>query len=99
MRSVRLTFLRFVVCSILLLAPVRGLALAAAEQGTASDTTLAPPSGLMIKQPVVKGDRRTGEYHLPGCPEYNYLSEDQVVVFPTEAEAQQAGYHKAQSCP
>jgi len=37
-------------------------------------------------------------YRLPSCPGYEAMSPASIVTFPSEAEAQQAGYRKAKHC-
>jgi deoxyribonuclease-1 len=47
----------------------------------------------------VRGNRRSGVYHLPeGCPAYNQVSPSNVVEFRTAAEAEAAGYRRAGNC-
>jgi hypothetical protein len=100
MRYATSAFSGFIVCSSLVLAPCGLPTLAAAEQGPAGDPPLAPPSGLMVSPALpIKGDRSTGVYFPPGCPEYDFLSGAVVVLFTTEEEAQRAGFHKAPNCP
>jgi methylphosphotriester-DNA--protein-cysteine methyltransferase len=54
----------------------------------------------MVKPPPpIKGERTTGVYFLPDCPQYDFLSGAVVVLFTTEEEAQRAGFHKAPNCP
>jgi endonuclease YncB( thermonuclease family) len=48
--------------------------------------------------PIV-GNRNSKIYHLPNCPSYSKVAERNRVPFKTEAEAQAAGYRKAQNCP
>jgi deoxyribonuclease-1 len=47
----------------------------------------------------VHGNKNSKVYHLPTCPEYAGMNPASRVTFPTEAEAQQAGYRKAKNCP
>jgi hypothetical protein len=46
----------------------------------------------------VRGNTRSKVYHLHGCPGYDAMSPANIVPFPSEAEAQQAGYRKAKNC-
>jgi deoxyribonuclease-1 len=46
----------------------------------------------------IKGNRKSKIYHLPGCPNYNQISDENVVWFKTEDEARAAGYRKAMNC-
>jgi hypothetical protein len=48
---------------------------------------------------VVRGNRRSKVYHLPHCPGFTAVSPANIVTFASEADAQQAGYHKAGNCP
>jgi len=47
----------------------------------------------------VHGNQNTKVYHLPGCPGYTRMRPTNIVLFATEAEAQQAGYRRAKDCP
>jgi hypothetical protein len=99
MRYATAAFSGFIVCSTLVLTPFGLPALAAAEQGPVSNSPSAAPSGLMVSPtPPIKGERSTGVYFPPGCPEYDSLNGAVVVLFSTEEEAQRAGFHKAQNC-
>ena len=67
-------------------------------EGLAAPVPAAPrsahtPAGL------IRGNRRSMIYHLPGCPNYNDLSPASVVSFGSEQEAVDAGYRKAKNCP
>lgn len=44
------------------------------------------------------GNRNSGIYHLPGCPNYDDVAERNRVYFATEAAAQAAGFRKARNC-
>ena len=46
----------------------------------------------------VHGNRHSKVYRVPGCKGYAGMNPASVVPFATEAEAQQAGYHKAKDC-
>jgi hypothetical protein len=48
---------------------------------------------------TVRGNMRSRVYHLPGCPGFGTISAANIITFPSEAEAQQAGYRKAKNCP
>jgi len=48
---------------------------------------------------VVRGNRKSRIYHLPECPDYHRVRQENAVNFATEAEAQGAGYRKAKNCP
>jgi hypothetical protein len=47
----------------------------------------------------VLGNKNSKVYHLPNCPGYTGMNPASRITFPTEAEAQQAGYRKAKNCP
>jgi phosphatidylserine/phosphatidylglycerophosphate/cardiolipin synthase-like enzyme len=47
----------------------------------------------------IHGNRKSNIYHLPGCSGYKRMSPTNRVSFASEAEAVQAGYHKAKNCP
>jgi phosphatidylserine/phosphatidylglycerophosphate/cardiolipin synthase-like enzyme len=47
----------------------------------------------------IHGNKHSKIYHLPTCPGYAGMHPASLVTFPTEAEAQQAGYRKAKNCP
>jgi hypothetical protein len=47
----------------------------------------------------VRGNKRSKVYHLPHCPGFTAVSPANSVTFASEADAQQAGYHKAGNCP
>jgi hypothetical protein len=47
----------------------------------------------------VRGNKHSKIYRLPSCPGYEAMSPANIVPFASEAEAQQAGYRKAKSCP
>jgi phosphatidylserine/phosphatidylglycerophosphate/cardiolipin synthase-like enzyme len=48
---------------------------------------------------AIHGNKNSKLYHLPTCPGYTRMTPAPLVTFPTEAEAQQAGYRKAKNCP
>lgn len=45
------------------------------------------------------GNRNSGIYHLPNCPDYSKVSERNREYFNTEADAVKAGFRKARNCP
>lgn len=45
------------------------------------------------------GNRNSGIYHLPNCPDYSKVSERNREYFDTEADAAKAGFRKARNCP
>jgi Metal binding domain of Ada len=52
----------------------------------------------MVVTPV-HGNRRSGIYHLPACPNYNSMLAENKVYFRSAAEAEKAGYRMALNCP
>jgi deoxyribonuclease-1 len=46
----------------------------------------------------VRGNRNSKIYHLPGCPHYDRISERNVILFDSEAQAVESGYRKAGNC-
>lgn len=46
-------------------------------------------------QGVIKGNRKSKIYHVPGGASYNKISQKNVVYFNSESEAQAAGYRRA----
>ena len=46
----------------------------------------------------IKGNRNSKIYHLPGCPNYNDISDKNIVWFKTHEEAKSAGYRMARNC-
>ncbi len=47
----------------------------------------------------VRGNRNSGIYHLPDCPDYHRVSPRNRVPFASEREALQQGFRKARNCP
>ena len=47
---------------------------------------------------AIIGNRRSGVYHEPGCPDYGKISERNQVPFSTAGEAEAAGYRRAGNC-
>lgn len=46
----------------------------------------------------IKGNKNSHIYHLPGCPNYNDISDHNVVWFRTHEDAKKAGYRMAKNC-
>lgn len=57
-----------------------------------------PPAPTPSTRGRIIGNRNSGIYHAPGCPNYNDVAERNRVYFNTEAEAQRAGFRKARNC-
>jgi len=47
----------------------------------------------------VRGNRHSGIYHWPGCPNYDDIAPQNRVEFPSQSAAQAAGYRAARNCP
>lgn len=45
------------------------------------------------------GNRNSGIYHLPNCPDYSRIAERNREYFDNEAAAMKAGFRKARNCP
>ena|SRR5215813_4766285 len=67
--------------------------------GTAAASPVPVHSASTPAAGAIHGNTHSKIYHLPTCPDYTKLSEKNVIVFATEAEARQAGYRKAKNCP
>jgi len=46
----------------------------------------------------IKGNKNSKIYHMKGCPNYNDISERNIVWFKTKEEAEAAGYRMAKNC-
>ena len=59
-----------------------------------------PPEAARAAAPGdVHGNKHSKVYRVPGCMGYAVMTPASVVPFATEAEAQQAGYHRAKDWP
>jgi len=47
----------------------------------------------------IRGNKKSRIYHLPNCPNYNDIAEQNIVDFKTHEEAKAAGYRMARNCP
>jgi hypothetical protein len=56
-----------------------------------------PPLASAVGSPI--GNKKSKVYHLPACPDYAKVAEQNRVPFASEAAAQKAGYKKAKNCP
>ena len=72
----------------------RGTA-ASAKAETMGQTLVATDAGIA----GVIGNKRSGIYHLPGCPGWSRVAPQNRERFATEAAAIDAGYRKAKNCP
>ena len=66
---------------------------------TRGAATSSPAAPMADATGDVHGNRNSKVYRIPGCKGYADMNPASVVSFATEAEAQQAGYHKAKACP
>ena len=67
--------------------------------GSVTRTSTNPPSSPATPAGAVRGNRNSGIYHLPECPDYEKISLRNRVSFKSEGEAQQNGFRKARNCP
>jgi len=65
----------------------------------ASVPSAGTPSATASRDGEIHGNKNSKIYHLPGCPGYAGMQQTSLVMFGSEAEAQQAGYRKAKNCP
>ena len=63
------------------------------------EPTTAPSVSSAPASPLIRGNRNSRIYHLPGCPGYTQSKPENVVTFATEQDALHAGYRKAKNCP
>jgi len=54
-----------------------------------------PSTPASTGQGIIKGNKKSRIYHLPGQKDYDNISPRNVVYFNSEAEAQAAGYRVA----
>ena len=68
--------------------------------GTISPASSSPPqTSTGASFGAVRGNRNSGIYHLPDCPDYEKISFRNRVSFRTESEAKASGFRKARNCP
>lgn len=53
----------------------------------------------IIGRGKVRANPKSKVFHLPGCPGYERLNPDTMLVFRDEQEARRAGFRKADNCP
>jgi Metal binding domain of Ada len=68
------------------------------ERQAATESSGAAPARVSGNG-AVHGNKKSKIYHLSSCPGYAGMNPASLVVFATEAEAEQAGYRKAKNCP
>ncbi len=61
--------------------------------------TMEEPQDTAPSAGVIRGNKNSKVYQLPGCPGYKQSKPENVVTFASEADARNAGYHKAKNCP
>jgi len=64
-----------------------------------SKIVLSNGSGARSSQLQIIGNKNSKIYHVPGCSSYTSVSEKNRVFFNSAAEAEQAGFRKAKTCP
>ncbi len=64
------------------------------SEPTYSDQVQTPVS----QEGPIRGNRRSGIYHWPGCPNYDDIAMHNRVPFASRAEAEQAGFRAARNC-
>jgi hypothetical protein len=62
---------------------------------TAPLLNTASPNG---PKKIIKGNRASHIYHIPGCPNYDDIKEINIIWFATVDEAKAAGYRQARNC-
>lgn len=67
--------------------------------GAMAQTLPAPSASSASSTAIIRGNKNSKIYSLPGCPRYNQSKPENVATFSTERDAQQAGYRKAKNCP
>jgi endonuclease YncB( thermonuclease family) len=75
---------------------------AAQRGGSSARRQTPPPRGpdpVESDVTLVRGNRNSGIYHLPNCPDYDRISARNQVPFRSEREALQHGFRKARNCP
>lgn len=73
-----------------------------AGSGSPITRTISPPPAsrtTLENFGAVRGNRNSGIYHLPNCPDYDKISFRNRVSFRTESEAKGNGFRKARNCP
>jgi Metal binding domain of Ada len=90
----RIAFVVFVIC----LTPLSLYMLAASVNSLVLIPRLLWQDAQMVVTPV-HGNRRSGIYHLPDCPNYNSMAAENEVDFRSPAAAKKAGYRMALNCP
>ena len=67
--------------------------------GEASSDRPTTPDVAASDNRAIVGNKRTKIYHRPDCSGAAKVSQQNRVLFTTEAEAQKGGYHVARNCP
>lgn len=66
-------------------------------QNISQNQTNQKPSETIVDLKI-KGNKNSRIYHLPGCPNYNDISERHVIWFKTHEEAKARGFRMARNC-
>lgn len=69
------------------------------SSGAGSSPESPRPSAPSSSGGRVIGNRNSGIYHLPECPDYHKISERNRSYFSSEELARQNGFRKARNCP
>jgi endonuclease YncB( thermonuclease family) len=64
----------------------------------ASSTAASAPAAVSPTADAIIGNRRSKVYHWSGCPDYDKVSAQNRVTFPSREAADQAGYRPAGNC-
>jgi micrococcal nuclease len=64
----------------------------------ASSTAASAPAAVSPTADAIIGNRRSKVYHWPGCPDYEKVSQQNRVTFPSREAAEQAGYRPTGNC-
>ena len=64
----------------------------------ASSTAASAPAAVSPTADPIIGNRRSKVYHWSGCPDYDKVSSQNRVTFPSREAAEQAGYRPAGNC-
>jgi len=66
--------------------------------GDSGSHAVTDQAGVPLSSPIV-GNRKSHVYHKVDCPGFGKVSPKNRVTFPSEEEAESAGYRKAGNCP
>lgn len=74
---------------------------ASKREGSSTRRSAVPKAGVTATTITsqIRGNRNSGIYHLPDCPDYHRVSPRNRVPFSSEREALGQGFRKARNCP